>query len=198
MIFWEHWGESPSSTRRSWQRLLWTRKWCLSQIPKEWVEIDQEKSGIKIFQDIISLETPGYLLSTIMCAWSLHCLYSLYAWWVCGKKNIRWRVRRAEFYIWIIHFTLLNVFPPLWNGHSTSLPYRFISGTIERLQVEVCWALELWCKWRELLWLQDADIRAWGVWARGEPQRDARGFPGVSTCPYQVSSVWSFQLGSVL
>lgn len=63
--------------------------------------------------------------------------------------------------------------------------------------VEVCWGLEVQCKCREL-WLQDADIRAWGEWARGEPQRDAWGSPGVSTCPYQVPGIWSFQLGSVL
>ena len=89
----------------------------------------------------------------------------------------------------------------LWNGLSICSP-AYLIGLLwhphEIMQVEMCWALEVQCKCQEFLWLQDADLRARGLWAGGEPQHSPRGYPGVSACSYQVTGIWSVQLGSVL
>lgn len=89
----------------------------------------------------------------------------------------------------------------LWNGLSICSP-AYLIGLLwhphKIMQVEMCWALEVRCKCQEFLWLQDADLRARGLWTGGEPQHGPWGYPGVSACSYQVAGVWSVQLGSVL
>ena len=52
------------------------------------------KSGRKLFQDIVSLETPGCLLPVAMCAWSLWLMLLIDLW---GKRTVDGESEEQDF-----------------------------------------------------------------------------------------------------